>query len=185
MGRCGSRRWWSDEAHVFPEVRIGNEKGKDVAPGEVGEIIGRGENVRKGYYTMAEATAEALRDGWLYTGDMAYRDEEGYPFIVDRKKDIIITGGLNVYPREVEEVLQSHPAVAEAAVAGEREPLRGEVVKAFVRLKEGAEVNERELIRYFWERLANYKVPRKIRFVQEMPRNITGKVLKTVLRSME
>lgn len=167
------------------EVRIVNEKGEDVALGEVGEIIVRGENVMKGYYNMPEATAEALRDGWLYTGDMAYRDEEGYIFIVDRKKDIIITGGLNVYPREVEEVLQSHPAVAEAAVVGEGDPLRGEVVKAFVRLKEGAEVNERELIRYCRERLANYKVPRKIRFVQEMPRNITGKVLKTALRSME
>ena len=143
----------------------------------------RGHNVMKGYWNRPDATAEAIDDdGWFYTGDMAYVDEDGYFFIVDRKKDMIIRGGYNVYPREVEEVLYEHPAVAEAAVIGRPDPKLGEEVVAFVALKPGASADPDELVDWCKERLAAYKYPREVRVVPELPKGATGKILKKELR---
>lgn len=167
---------------VNVENKVVDENGKEVPDGEVGELIVRGPNVMKGYYKMPEASAIALRDGWLYTGDLATRDENGYFYIVDRKKDLIIVGGFNVYPREVEEVLFEHRDIVEAAVIGIPDDNFGEEVKAFVVLKEGAEVDEAALIAFCAIKLAKYKIPKQIVFVEELPKNSTGKVLKRFLR---
>jgi long-chain acyl-CoA synthetase len=136
----------------------------------------------KGYYKNPEATAEAFRGGWFHTGDLAYADEDGYLFVVDRKKDMVIRGGYNVYPREVEEVLHTHPAVADAAVIGKPDEKLGEEVVAVVVLRAGATASNDELMAYAKERLAAYKYPREIRIVQEFPIGPTGKILKTELR---
>jgi long-chain acyl-CoA synthetase len=165
------------------EVRVVGDDGKPLPPGSdhVGEIVIRGHNVMKGYYNNPEATADAFRDGWFHTGDLAYADEDGYYFIVDRKKDLIIRGGYNVYPREVEEVLFAHPAVAEAAVVGKPDHKLGEEVVAFVALKPGAEATADELISYAKERVAAYKYPRDVRIVAALPKGPTGKILKKEL----
>ncbi len=155
---------------------------RELPPGEVGELVIKGPQVMKGYWNRPEETAQTLRDGWLYTGDIASMDEDGYFRIVDRKKELVIVGGFNVYPREVEEVLYQHPKVLEAAVVGVKHPLRGEMVKAFVVLKEGEHATETELISFCRERLASYKVPREITFVKELPKTPAGKVLKWVLK---
>ncbi|MCS6949031.1 MAG: long-chain fatty acid--CoA ligase [Armatimonadota bacterium] len=164
------------------EMKIFDDNDNEVPVGELGEIVVRGENVMLGYYNQPEATAEAMRSGWYHTGDIGKMDEDGYFYIVDRKKDMIIVGGLNVYPREVEEVLHSHPAVAEAAVVGEYDELRGEEPVAYVVLKPGAEATERELIRYCRQRLANFKVPKRVEFRESLPKSGTGKILKRLLR---
>ncbi len=164
------------------EMKIFDDNDNEVPVGELGEIVVRGENVMLGYYNQPEATAEAMRSGWYHTGDIGKVDEDGYFYIVDRKKDMIIVGGLNVYPREVEEVLHTHPAVAEAAVVGEYDELRGEEPVAYVVLKPGAEATEREIIRYCRERLANFKVPRRVTFRESLPKSATGKILKRLLR---
>ncbi len=156
-----------------------------VPVGEVGELSIKGPQVMKGYWNRPEETAQTLREGWLYTGDIAKMDSDGYFYIVDRKKDLIIVGGFNIYPREVEEVLYSHPKVKEAAVVGERHPVRGEIVKAYVVLREGQEASEIELIEFCRERLSPYKVPRAIEFVSELPKSAIGKVLRRVLREKE
>ena len=143
----------------------------------IGEILVRGENVMLGYWANPEATAEAVRGGWFHTGDLARRDADGCYFIVDRVKDLIIRNGFNVYPREVEEVLYAHPAVAEAAVVGVPDPARGEEVGALVQLREGAEASEDELRDYVAERIAAFKYPRIIRF-GPVPKGPTGKILK-------
>lgn len=161
--------------------RVVNEFGEEVAAGEVGELIVRGPNVMKGYYNMPEETAHAIRDGWLYTGDLAKMDDEGYFYIVDRKKDLIIVGGFNVYPREVEEVLYRHPDVSEVAVLGIPHPDQGEAVKCFVVVK-NQETTKEELIRYCSEHLAKYKVPYDIEFLDELPKNTTGKILRRSLK---
>jgi long-chain acyl-CoA synthetase len=150
--------------------------------GEVGELAVRGPQVMKGYWNREDETASVLRNGWLYTGDIARMDEDGYFYIVDRKKDMINVGGLKVYPREVEEVLFQHPKVKEAAAIGAPDEFRGEVVKAFVVLKEGASAEENEIIDFCSERLAKYKVPRKVEFVGELPKTLVGKVLRRRLR---
>lgn len=155
---------------------------KELPPGEVGELVIKGPQVMKGYWNKPEETAQTLREGWLYTGDIASMDEDGYFRIVDRKKELVIVGGFNVYPREVEEVLYQHPKILEAAVVGVKHPLRGEMVKAFVVLKEGEHATETELISFCRERLAGYKVPREITFVKELPKTPAGKVLKWVLK---
>jgi len=142
----------------------------------------RGENVMLGYHNLPEETAEAMRNGWYHTGDLGKMDEDGYFYIVDRKKDMVIVGGLNVYPREVEEVLFTHPAVADAAVIGLPDPLRGEEVVAIIVLKPGQQATERELIQHCRLHLANYKVPRRVLFREALPRSGTGKVLKRLLR---
>jgi len=160
------------------EMRVVDEQDHDVAVGEVGEILIRGHNVMKGYWRQPEASAHELRGGWMHTGDLARIDEDGYYFIVDRKKDMIIRGGLNVYPREVEEVLHEHPAVSEAAVVAVPHPLLGEDVGAAVVLKAGAQVSERELRTFVRDQIAVFKHPRHLWFVSELPKGPTGKILK-------
>ncbi|MEW8958416.1 MAG: long-chain fatty acid--CoA ligase [Moorella sp. (in: firmicutes)] len=164
------------------EVKVVDENDRELPVNEVGELVVRGPNVMSGYYNRPEETVEALKGGWLHTGDLARRDEDGYFYIVDRKKDMIILGGFNVYPREVEEVLLTHPAVQEAAVVGVGDPLKGETVKAYIVLKEGATADKRELQEFLKEHLALYKIPRLFEFVPELPKSPTGKVLKKLLK---
>jgi long-chain acyl-CoA synthetase len=159
-------------------MKVVDEDDNEVPPGEVGEIVIRGHNVMKGYWGRDDATQEAIRNGWFHSGDMAKVDEDGYFFIVDRKKDMIIRGGYNVYPREVEEVLYEHPAVREAAVLGIPHPDWGEEVGAAVALKEGESITAQELRDYVKEQVASYKYPREIWFVDELPKGPTGKILK-------
>jgi long-chain acyl-CoA synthetase len=165
------------------EVRIVDPAGRDLPPGEVGEILIRGRNVMKGYLGQPELTAQTVRDGWLHTGDLGRRDADGYVFIVDRLKDLILVGGLNVYPREVEEALLRHPAVADAAVVGVADPLRGEEVVAFVVPRPDAAPAAAELIAHCRRLLANYKCPRRVLFRSELPKNAAGKVEKALLRA--
>jgi long-chain acyl-CoA synthetase len=161
------------------EMQIWDDDGNEAAEGEVGEIVIRGHNVMKGYWQRAEATDEAIdADGWFRSGDMAKVDEDGYFFIVDRKKDLIIRGGYNIYPREVEEILYEHPAVQEAAVVGIPDDSLGEEVAAAVVLKEGETLDAQELKTYVKEQVAAYKYPRKVWFLDELPKGPTGKILK-------
>lgn len=164
------------------EMRVVTVDGQPAQPGELGEIAIRGHNVMKGYYKRPEATAEAIRSGWFYTGDLARVDADGYFFIVDRVKDMIIRGGFNVYPREIEEALYGHPAIAEAAVIGVADPAMGEEIKAVVALKPGQTASEQEIIDYCAERLAAYKYPRSIEFRETLPKTATGKILKRELK---
>jgi long-chain acyl-CoA synthetase len=163
------------------QMKIVDEADRDLPPGKVGEIVIRGHNVMKGYYKRPGATAEVMRSGWFHTGDLGRMDESGYFYVVDRKKDLIIRGGLNIYPREVEEVLLAHPAVAEAAVVGVPDEVMGEEVKAFVVLEQEEAVDAEELIEYARRRLAAYKYPRSIEFRAELPKDAAGKVLKRQL----
>ena len=161
------------------EMQVWDDDGNEVPQGEVGEIVIRGHNIMKGYWNRPDANREAItEDGWFRTGDMAKMDEDGYFFIVDRKKDLIIRGGYNVYPREIEEVLYEHPAVQEAAVIGVPHDELGEEVGAAVVLKEGESVDEDELKSYVKEQVAAYKYPRKVWFMDELPKGPTGKILK-------
>ncbi len=164
------------------EIKIFDENDQELPVGEIGEIVVRGRNVMLGYYNNPEATAEAMRNGWYHTGDMGKFDEDGYLYIVDRKKDMIIVGGINVYPSEVERVLMEHPAVAMCAVIGKPDPERGEVPIAVVVPKPDAQPDPREIIRFARERLANFKVPREVIFRAELPMSNTGKVLKRLLK---
>jgi long-chain acyl-CoA synthetase len=164
-------------------VRVVNTRGEEVKPGEVGEIIAKGPNIMVGYWNNPQATAEAVRDGWLYTGDLATVDEEGYIYIVDRKKDMIITGGENVFSTEVENVVYTHPAVLEAAVVGVPDATWGEAIKAIVVLKPGASATEEEIIAYCRSRIAHFKVPRSVDFYEgALPKSGSGKILKRELR---
>jgi acyl-CoA synthetase (AMP-forming)/AMP-acid ligase II len=163
-------------------VRVVNERDEDTGPDEVGELVIRGDQVCAGYWNRPEATAEAFRGGWFHSGDLARRDAEGYTSIVDRKKDMILTGGENVYSREVEEVLHQHPAVAAAAVVGEPDEVWGEIVVAVVEPRAGQEPTAEEIRAFCKEHLAGYKCPRKVLLVPELPRNTVGKVLKRELR---
>jgi long-chain acyl-CoA synthetase len=160
------------------EMKVVDEDDAEVAQGEVGEIVIRGHNVMKGYWEKPEATAEAMRGGWFHSGDMARVDEDGYFFIVDRKKDLIIRGGYNVYPREVEEVLYEHPKIREAAVLGVPHDQWGEEIGAAVVLHEGEELTPEEVSDYVKERIAAYKYPRQVWFMDELPKGPTGKILK-------
>lgn len=159
--------------------------GERLAAGELGELIVRGPQVMSGYWNKAAETAQVLKDGWLYTGDLATMDEEGYFTIMDRIKDVIIAGGFNVYPREVEEVLFEHPAVREASVVGIKDEYRGETVKAFIVFKEGWQVSESQLDRWCRERLAAYKVPHHYAFRETLPKTMVGKVLRRKLQEEE
>jgi long-chain acyl-CoA synthetase len=158
---------------------------KDLPPGEEGELCIRGPQVMKGYWNRPEETAKTLRNGWLYTGDIAKMDEEGYFYIVDRKKDMIICGGYNVYPREVEEALYLNPKILEASVLGIPDPYRGETVKAFVVLKPGEKAAAEEIIEFCRQNLARFKVPTQVEFRKELPKSHVGKVLRKVLREEE
>ncbi|MCK1984146.1 long-chain fatty acid--CoA ligase [Peribacillus simplex] len=155
---------------------------KEVATGEMGELVVKGPQVMKGYWNMPEETALTLRDGWLYTGDIAKVDEDGYLYIVDRKKDLIIASGYNIYPRDVEEVLYEHPAVQEAVVIGVPDAYRGESVKAVLVLKNNKTANDREIIDYCRANLSAYKVPHFVEFREELPKTNVGKILRRALR---
>ena len=167
------------------EARIVDDKGSEVPIGETGNLVVRGQNIMQGYYNNPVETEKAIVDGWLYTGDIARTDEDGYFYIVDRKKDIIIVSGMNVYPREIEEVIYTDPRIKEAAVVGADDPLRGECVVAYVVLQDDADLNARDLLRYLKTRLASYKVPRNVNFVDELPKNGSGKILKRLLRNTQ
>ncbi len=164
------------------EVKIVNEELIELSQGEIGEIIVKGDNVMKGYYKNPEATEQTVINGWLLTGDLGYVDEEGYLYIVDRKKDLIISKGINIYPREIEEELMKHPAIEHVAVIGKKDEVHGEIPVAFVQLKEGENTTEIELKNFLKDKIANYKIPKHFYFVEELPKNATGKVLKRVLR---
>ncbi|MDZ5470747.1 long-chain-fatty-acid--CoA ligase (plasmid) [Bacillus sp. 31A1R] len=168
--------WPDTEAAIFSL-----ENGERLPVGEIGEIAINGPQIMKGYWNRPEDTEQTLRDGWLLTGDLGYMDEEGYFFVVDRKKDMIIAGGYNIYPREIEEVLYEHPDVQEVVVAGIPDPYRGETVKAYVVLKEGAKLTEDELNKYARKYLAAYKVPRSYEFREELPKTAVGKILRRAL----
>ena len=150
--------------------------------GEIGEIIVKGDNVMQGYLGRPEATSETIVGGWLKTGDLGYMDEDGFIYIVDRKKDLIISKGINIYPREIEEVLVSNPHIKAAAVIGVPDEKSGEVPVAYVELEDGASIDEKAIKMYLKEHLANFKLPKSIIIVDELPKNATGKVLKRVLK---
>ena len=164
------------------EVMLVDDEGKEVPTGEKGELLYRGHNVMKGYYNKPEANAKTIRNGWLYSGDIATKDEDGYFYIVDRTKDMIIRGGLNVYPREVEEVMMKHDGVSMVAVIGIPDEKFGEDIKAFVIMKEGQTISEDDMKAWTKEHIADYKYPRHIEFVAELPMSATGKILKKELR---
>jgi long-chain acyl-CoA synthetase len=166
------------------EVKIVDSEGNEMKQGDQGEIVIRGPNVMQGYFEQPAENALALRDGWLYSGDVGVYDHEGYLYIVDRIKDIIITGGENVYPKEVEDTLHQHPAVNECGVVGFPDPEYGEAVTAFVTLKPGAAIDERTLIAFCKEQIARYKAPKKIHFVADLPKTPQGKILRRELRRL-
>ncbi len=169
---------WPDTEAKIVDLETGE---KELPVGEIGELIIHGPQVMKGYWNMPEETANTLRNGWLYTGDIARMDEDGYFQIVDRKKDMIIAGGFNIYPRDVEEVLFEHPKIKEAVVAGIPDPYRGETVKAYCVLKEGETATEEEVITFCKGKMAKYKVPTAIEFRADLPKTIVGKVLRRML----
>ena len=164
------------------ELRLVDEEGEEVADGDPGEIVVRGPNVFRGYRNRPEETEASFREGWLRTGDVAVRDEDGYLFIVDRKKDLIIVSGFNVFPKEVEDAIVTHPAVAECAVVGVADERTGEAVKALVQLRPGQRATEEDILEHCRGTLARFKWPRHIEFVDALPRHVTGKVLRRALR---
>ncbi len=166
------------------EVKIVDESDKEVPVGEMGELIVRGPNVSPGYYKLPEETAKSFKDGWLYTGDMAKMDEDGYLYIVERKKDLIIRGGFNIVPRDLEEVLHQHPAVLEAAAIGVPDPIMGEEIKAYIVIREGEKVTEDDIIKHCQEHLAKYKTPKFVEFMDALPRNPIGKIMRKRLREI-
>lgn len=166
----------------YLDARVVDYQGSPLPAGSVGELVCRGPNVMQAYHNNPQATSEALREGWLYTGDLARMDEEGFFYIVDRKKDMIVSGGENIYPREIEEVLFTHPAIEDAAVLGVPDSTWGENVKAFITLKPGADLKAEEVISFCKEHLAGYKKPKLVEFIPEIPRNPSGKALKRELR---
>ncbi len=168
----------------FLDAKLVDEEGWPVPVGEVGEMVCRGPNVMQGYHNDRQATEAAIRDGWLHTGDMAKRDEEGFFYIVDRKKDMIVSGGENIYPREIEEVLYTHPDIAEAAVVAMPDTTWGESGRAFVALKQGKSLSAEQVIDFCKQKLASYKKPKRVDFVAELPRNASGKVLKRKLQEI-
>jgi long-chain acyl-CoA synthetase len=166
------------------EVAAFDAEDKPVRQGEVGELVVRGPNVMKGYWNKPEVSAETLKNGWLHTGDMVYFDGDGYCYVKGRKKDIIITSGFNIYPKEIEDLLYSHAAIAEAQVVGLADPVKGEIAVACVVLKEGCNLTEQEIIAFCKENMASYKAPKYIRFFKELPKTATGKLEKLSLRRM-
>ena len=166
------------------EVTIQDDSGRQLPPGQIGELCVRGGNVMLGYWKQPEETAKVMRNGWLLTGDIGYRDDDGYYFITDRKKDMLLVNGINVYPREIEEILYQFPGVKEAAVIGKPDPRKGEQPVAFVATNDGAAIEEKAIQLFVRKKLAYYKVPRKVLFLPALPRNSTGKILKTALRDL-
>ena len=164
------------------EVKIFDDHGHELPPGQVGEIVVRGPNVMRGYYNQPEETAASLREGWLHTGDMGHKDDDGYIYIVDRRKEMLLVRGMNVYPREIEEVLHQFPNVREAAVVAKVDEKRGEVPIAFVSPVEGETLEVNEILKFCRDRLADYKIPREIRVTDGLPRTATGKIAKLELK---
>jgi O-succinylbenzoate-CoA ligase len=177
LARAGS----TGKAFFHTEVRVVDGRGADVAPGQIGEVILRGPHIMKGYWNRPEATAETIRDGWLYTGDLATMDADGYVYIADRKKDMIISGGENIYPAEIENVILAHPKVREVAVIGQPSATWGEVPLAVV-VKKDESLTEPEVLRHCEGKLARYKHPKAVVFIDLLPRNPSGKILKRLLR---
>lgn len=175
------RRAGSCGVAIGNEMKIFDEEDREMADGELGEIVLRGENIFKSYYRNTEATERAFRSGWFHTGDIGYRDEDGFYYIVDRKSDMIIRGGENIYPREIDELLYTHPSIAAAATIGVPDELYGEEVAAFVVLRDGSRMSADELIAFCRQHLADYKCPKTVRFVVELPKGPTGKILKREL----
>lgn len=167
------------------ELKVIDENGNALGYGKTGELLVKGPNVMQGYYHQPEASAETIRQNWLYTGDMARIDEEGYVYIVGRRKEMINVRGFNVYPREIEEVLYQNPGIKEAAVIGVADEHKGEIPKAFVVLKENIELSEHQVFQYLRDRLASYKIPKHIEFLPELPKNTSGKILKRLLKNEE
>ena len=172
----------SDTAVKIVDLETGE---KEMPQGEVGEIIIKGPQNMMGYYKKPEKTAQALKDGWVYTGDIGFFDEDGYLTIVDRKKDMIIAGGYNIYPIEIDNVLFDHPKILEACAVGVPDEYRGETLKAFIVTKEGETLTEEEVLTYCRETLAPYKIPKTIEFVKELPKTVVGKILRRELRDQE
>lgn len=166
------------------DLKVVDKSGSEAPVGEIGEIVTRGPHVMRGYWNDYIKTRDAIVNGWLYTGDLGFRDEKGFIHLVDRSKDMIISGGYNIYPKELEEVLYQHPAVLEAAVVGIPDPEWGEVVKAFVVLQEGMKASEDDLIQYVKKHLASYKKPKYVQFMKELPKSSLGKILKRELRKL-
>ncbi len=164
------------------EIRVVDETGRIVRPGDAGEVILRGWNIFPGYWGNEEATREAFKGGWFHTGDIGYVDEDGYLFIVDRKKDMINRGGQKIYPREIDEVLFAHPHVRNASAVGVPHPLLGEEVVAFVERRDGSRVAPEDIVAFCKERLADYKVPKEIHFIDHIPKGPSGKNLRRQLR---
>jgi long-chain acyl-CoA synthetase len=165
------------------EVKLVGSDGEEVSIGEKGELLFRGHNVMKGYYKRPQATSDSIKSGWMHSGDIAVKDEDGFFFIVDRTKDMVIRGGLNVYPREVEEIMIKNPAVSLVAIIGIPDEKLGEEIKAFVVLKDHASIEESKLIQWTKSQIADYKYPRHIEFVESLPMSATGKILKKELRN--
>ena len=172
----------SDTDACIVDMEVGSVT---LQPGQIGELVIRGPQVMKGYWKRPDETASTLRNNWLYTGDIAYMDEDGYFFIVDRKKDLIISGGYNIYPREIDEVLHEHPKIMEAVAVGIPHLTRGEIIKAYVVVQPGETLTRAEVISFCREKLANYKLPKKIEFREELPKTLVGKVLRRALREEE
>jgi acyl-CoA synthetase (AMP-forming)/AMP-acid ligase II len=180
LQRLGS----AGRAIINYEIRIVDENDNDVAVGETGEIAVQSEAMMKGYWELPEETEKKLKNGWLHTGDLGKMDEDGYVYIVDRKDDMLISGGVNIYPREIEEVLYAHPAILEAQIIGVKDEYWGDIPKAVVVLKEGMTATAEEIINFCAERLASFKKPRSIEFWKELPKSPQGKILKRVIREV-
>jgi acyl-CoA synthetase (AMP-forming)/AMP-acid ligase II len=163
-------------------VRVHDPNDTELPTGQIGEVVTRSDLVMKGYWKDPEATAQTLKNGWLHTGDMGYLDDRGYLYLMDRSKDMIISGGENIYPREIEEIIIQHPAVAEVAIIGVPDREWGEAVKAIVALSPGREVSEAELLEYCQQHIASYKKPKSVDVVAELPKNNFGKIVKNELR---
>ena len=164
------------------EIRVVDDEGRDVAPGEVGEVIGRGDNLMKGYWRMPQATEEALKDGYMHTGDLATMDENGYLYLVGRKKDVIVSGGKTIYPTEVEEVIYQHPAIVEAALIGVPDEKLGEALKAIVVVRKGEKVTADDILEFCQQRLPDYASPKSVALMEKLPRNPAGKVMRKALQ---
>lgn len=161
------------------------DDGSDLPPGDLGEIVLRSPTVMMGYYNNPEETSRTIIDGWLFTGDIGYMDEDGYFYITDRKKDLIIVGGFNVFPREIDELIYQHPKVKEGITVGVPDPYKGEKIKVFLVLKEGETAAEHEFVEYFRRHLTPYKVPTEIEFRADLPKSMIGKILRRALREEE
>ena len=167
------------------QVKITGDDFNEVPQGKEGSILIKGDNVFKGYWNAPDKTKESFHDGWFITGDLGKIDEEGYVIFLGRSKDLIISGGLNIYPAEVEELINTHPAVLESAVVGVQDKCFGEAVKAYIVLRDNAETNEEEIIAYCKQKLASYKKPKYVEFIDTLTRNTMGKVQKNILRERE